>query len=73
MINISDAQIPSQRWALPEDSKWDIYYNDFEMWLNEKYDMETQAVAGHTLTWDEACESEDLLDIFIEWWTDTSP
>ena len=61
-------QIPEQRWALPTDSKWDTYYSDFEMWLNDEYDMETQTVCGYQMTWEDACESEDLLDIFIEMW-----
>jgi hypothetical protein len=72
MSSIYDAQIPAARWAGPEDSKWDIYYNDYELWLNENYDMKAQKIAGHFISWEDACESEDLLDEFIEWWTDRS-
>lgn len=72
MPSIYDAQVPEARWAGPEDSKWDIYYNDYEMWLNDNYDMETQKVAGYHMTWEDACESEELLDEFIEWFTDRS-
>lgn len=66
MPNIFDAPTPSQRWALPEDTKWDIWYDRFEGWLNDNYDMKSQSIAGYTTTWEDACESEDLLDLFIE-------
>ena len=68
MVSIFDAPIPEARWAGPEDSDWDKYYNKFEQWLNENYDVETGAVFGHT--WEDACESEDLLNEFIDWYTD---
>ena len=44
------------------ESVWDRYYNQFEQWLNDNYEN------GHVfgLPWDEACESEDLLGVFIE-------
>lgn len=55
-------------WYPPEqsDSKWDIYYNDFELWLNEHYDMEAQSIAGTHMTWEDACESDALLDQYIQ-------
>ncbi len=73
MVSIFDAPIPEARWAGPEDSKWDIYYGKFEGWLNENYDMESQSIFGQHMTWEQACEDEDLLDDFIEMWTDRSP
>jgi hypothetical protein len=73
MPSIFDAQVPSARWAGPEDSKWDIYYNDYEVWLNDNYDMSTQMIAGRRMGWEQACEDEDLFDEFVEWWTDRSP
>ena len=62
--------IPEARWPGPEDSKWDKYYANFEGWVNENYDMEDQSIFGERMTWEDACESEDLLDRFIEWWED---
>ena len=47
---------------------WDRYYNGFERWLNDNYDLETKLVFGYTL--DEAYESEELLRDYIEWVND---
>jgi hypothetical protein len=55
----------------PPESDWDRYYNDYEVWINDNYDTETGLVFGRT--WEEATEDEDLLQEFIEWWTDRSP
>lgn len=68
MPSIFDAPIPSQRWALPEDDKWDIYYDMFEGWLDENYDLATGLVFG--MSWEDACESEDLLDEYIDMFTE---
>ena len=73
MTSIWDARIPEARWAGPEDSKWDIYYNNFEVWLNDNYDMKSQSIFGHQMTWEQACEDEDLLDSFIDMWEDRTP
>jgi hypothetical protein len=73
MVSIFNAPIPEARWAGPEDSKWDIYYADFEVWLNDNYDMENSSIFGVQMSWEDACESDDLLDDFIEMWTDRSP
>jgi hypothetical protein len=70
MQSIFNARVPSARWAGPEDSKWDIYFNNFEVWINDNYDGKTGLVFGHTL--DDAYQSEELLDEFIEWFTDRS-
>jgi hypothetical protein len=48
----------------PAETDWDIYYNEFELWLNSHYDDTTGTVFGYT--WDDACESDDLLNEFIE-------
>ena len=73
MPSIYDMTIPAQRWALPQDDKWDTYYDKFEMWLYGEYCDKTQSIRGWHLTWEEACESEFLLDAFIEEYTDRSP
>lgn len=73
MVSIFDAPIPEARWAGPEDDKWDIYYGKFEGWLNENYDATTGTIFGEKMSWEQACEDEDLLDDFIEMWTDRSP
>ncbi len=70
MTSIFDAPIPEARWSGPEDNKWDIHFNNFELWINDNYDGKTGLVFGHTL--DDAYQSEELLDEFIEWWTDRS-
>ncbi len=63
-------RIPEARWAGPEDTKWDTHFNQYEAWINENYDGDTGLVFGHTL--DDAYQSEELLDEFIEWWEDRS-
>jgi hypothetical protein len=67
-----DMQIPAARWAGPEDTDWDRYYADFEYWVNENYNMETQTIEGRQMTWEQACQDEDLFEAFVEWWTDRS-
>ena len=69
-MNIMDAPVPSQRWALPEDSKWDTHYNDFEWWVNENYNVETQSIFGQQMTYDEAISNENLFDSFVQDWED---
>lgn len=69
-MSIMDAEVPSQRWALPSDSKWDRYYDQFEGWVNDHYDMETQSIFGRSMTWEQACEDENLFDYFVEDWED---
>ena len=63
-------RIPEARWAGPEDSEWDLYYNDYEIWVNENYDMKYQKIAGRHMTFEQACEDDDLFGEFVEWWTD---
>lgn len=65
-MSIADAPVPSQRWALPTDSKWDKYENEYEAWLNDNYDMPSQSIAGRQMTWEEACEDEYLFDEFVQ-------
>lgn len=65
-MSIADAPIPEQRWALPTDSKWDKYENEYEVWLNDNYDMKCQSIAGRYMTWEEACEDEYLFDEFVQ-------
>lgn len=60
------SDIPEQRWALPTDSRWDIHFGSFEQWVNEDYDDETQTIAGFRLTYDEAIESDELMDFYVE-------
>jgi len=62
--------IPEARWAGPSDTKWDIHFNEYEFWINANYNEETGLVFGHTL--DDAYQSEELLDEFIEQHTDRS-
>jgi hypothetical protein len=64
--------IPESRWAGPEDTDWDRYYGDYEVWLNDNYDMKAQMIAGRHITWEDACEDQDLFSEFVEWWTDRS-
>ena len=59
-------KIPEARWAGPEDSLWDIHYADFERWVDDHYDMATQTILGIPMTWEEAAESDDLLDHYLE-------
>lgn len=66
MTSILNAQVPSQRWALPSDSKWDTYYNDYERWVNDHYDEETQSIFGRPMSYDEAIGDEDLFDAYVD-------
>jgi hypothetical protein len=59
-------EIPEARWGGPVDSKWDQYYSGFERWVNDHYDMPSQSIFGMQMTWEQATESEDLLDDYIE-------
>ena len=70
MTDIMSAQIPSQRWALPSDSDWDRYYNDYERYINDHYDVETQSIFGQQMTYDEAIGNEDLFESFVQDWED---
>jgi hypothetical protein len=65
-MGIMDAQIPSQRWALPSDSDRDKYENEFELWVNNNYDDKAMKIAGRHMTWDECFEDEWLFDDFIQ-------
>ena len=65
-MGILDAQVPSQRWALPMDDPRDKYENEYEAWLNEHYDMKDQMIMGRRMTWEQACEDEWLFDDFME-------
>ena len=69
---IGRAEVPSQRWALPEDTNWDKYYSDYELWVNENYDMEDQMIAGMHMTFEDALENDKMFGEFLEWWTDRS-
>lgn len=51
---------------LPADSDWDKYYDKFETWLHENYDDDEGGVMGIKISWEDACESEQLLDMYIE-------
>jgi hypothetical protein len=70
MSSLHGARIPIGRWSEPEDNDWDKYYNEFEAWLNDNYDMESQSIAGRSIPWEQAFENEDLLNHFIELFTD---
>jgi len=59
-------QIPSQRWALPTDSLWDIYGNFYDSWLDENYDFRKQEILGFKIPYGEAVESDELRDIYLE-------
>ena len=69
-MNIMDAQVPSQRWALPSDSDWDRYGDEFERWVNDNYNEDTQTIFGQTMTYDEAIASEGLFESFVQDWED---
>jgi len=64
-MRIMDAEVPSQRWALPQDTDYDRYYNEFELWVNEHYDMQGQCIMGRHMTWEECFEDEWLFDDFM--------
>lgn len=64
--DIARAEVPSQRWALPTDSDYDIYGDGFETWVNDEYDEDTQTIAGRSMTYDEAMESDILFEMYVE-------
>lgn len=64
--DIARAEVPSQRWALPSDSDHDIYGDSFERWVNDEYDEESGSILGRTMTYDEAMESDELFEIYVE-------
>jgi len=66
MIDAMGAAIPSQRWAGPSDSRWDIHFPSFELWVNEDHDPQTNTIAGFNLTYDEAIESDELMDFYVD-------
>jgi hypothetical protein len=70
MVSIYDAQVPSQRWALPSDSDWDRYGDEFERWVNDNYNEDTQTIFGQAMTYDEAMASEGLFESFVQDWED---
>lgn len=65
-MGIMDAQVPSQRWALPQDTDYDKYYNEFELWVNDNYDDKTLSINGRYMTWDQCFEDEWLFDEFMD-------
>jgi hypothetical protein len=58
--------IPAARWAGPQDTLRDIHYAGFEHWLNDNYDMASSTIFGLHIQWDDACESDDLFDDYID-------
>lgn len=61
-----NAELPSQRWALPSDSLYDKHYNEFENWVNDIYKFDMQYTDyGLTCSFDEALQDEHLFDTFI--------
>lgn len=65
MVSIYYAQVPSQRWALPEDTDRDRYENEFDGWLNDNYDLATNTIYG--VPGDEAWDSSELWDTFMDY------
>jgi len=65
-MGIMDANIPSQRWALPTDSLWDRYENFFDSWVNENYDPDDESIFGVKMSFDDALDDDDLKDRFLE-------
>ena len=63
-MGILDAQIPSQRWALPSDSDRDKYDNQYDAWLNEHFDPATNTIFG--IPHDEAWDDGDLFEQFMD-------
>lgn len=47
-------------------SDWDRYYNGFEQWVNDNYDMATETIRGIPVPWDEAFSDESLLEVYID-------
>jgi hypothetical protein len=58
-------EIPEAKWAGPVDSEWDIHYNEFELWVNDNYDPKNGSIFGYHISWDDACESEGVFDMFM--------
>jgi hypothetical protein len=62
----SSAYASYDTWKTSEpESNWDKYYPQFELWLDSNYDKETGRVFG--MSWDTACESDELLSEFIDY------
>lgn len=66
MVSIFDAPIPSQRWALPSDTTWDKYEDFYDQWLDEHYDFEKNEIFGMKMSQEEAFESEEVRDIYLD-------
>jgi len=64
--DISRAEVPSQRWALPEDSDRDKYEHEFEAWVNDNYDDQSQMIAGRHMTWEQCFEDDWLFGDFVD-------
>ena len=58
--------IPSQRWALPTDSLWDIYGDFYDSWLDENYVFVAKKILWFEMEYEEAVESEDLRDAYLD-------
>lgn len=65
-MNILNAPTPEARWPGPSDTKWDLYYNDYEQWVNDHYDVDTQSIFGRPMTYDQAIEDEALFDAYVD-------
>lgn len=66
-MGILDAQVPSQRWALPSDSLYDKHYNQFELWVNDIYKFNMQYTEyGLTCSYDEALGDDELFQVFMD-------
>lgn len=62
-----NTQVPSQRWALPSDSRWDIHYPSFERWVNDEYDMKSNDIVGFRFeSFDDALQSDELMDFYVD-------
>lgn len=64
MTNILNAQVPSQRWALPSDDDRDRYENQYDRWISDHYDEKSDTVLG--VPYAEAWDSDDLFDQFMD-------
>ena len=47
------------------DDDWDRYQNEYDGWLNDNYDEQTDTVCG--VAYEDAWEDEALFDHFMEW------
>jgi hypothetical protein len=47
------------------ETEFDKYYGEFEVWVNDNYDMQDNSIFGYHIPWDEACESDDVFDMFM--------